>query len=138
MSNNINNPLTETREIIKLAEAISEKMGCAIDKNEARRHSEVLAVLPEKIDTIIKNQERHFETLDNYEKRISELEKDVVNIPEIRQNQIEIFDRLRKSENDIKGIFVGRKIFFWTLGIVCSALAVLADWFFRLWDKINK
>jgi len=134
----MNERLTDTRELELIAKSIAEKFGCGISPDEQREHSKLLAVLPERIDTVIHNQEK---ILNNYEEYLLKVRTIEINqktnhnrLTNLETNVDALAIKVTDCEQDISKIFTGRKIFFWTLGIVLSALTILADWVFRIFS----
>jgi hypothetical protein len=132
--------LTDTRELEIIARSIAEKFGCGISPDEQKEHSKLLAILPERIDTVINNQEKILNSYEDYLLKVRTLEMNQkVNhrrLCDLEDNVGSLTIRVADCENNITKIFTGRKIFFWTLGIVMSVITVLADWILRtFWSK---
>ena len=132
--------LTDTKELELIAKSIAEKFGCGITPDEQREHSKLLAVLPERIDTVINNQEKILNSYEDYLLKVRTLE---MNQKTNHNRLCDLEDKVDTLElkvtdcdKNISKIFVGRKIFFWTLGVVLSVITVLADWILRtIWSK---
>jgi hypothetical protein len=132
--------LTDTRELEIIARSIAEKFGGGISPDEQKEHSKLLAILPERIDTVINNQEKILNSYEDYLLKVRTLEMNQkVNhrrLCDLEDNVGSLTIRVADCENNITKIFTGRKIFFWTLGIVMSVITVLADWILRtFWSK---
>jgi hypothetical protein len=128
--------LTDTRELELIAKSIAEKFGCGISPDEQREHSKLLAVLPERIDTVIHNQEKILNSYEEYLLKVRTIEMNQKTnhnrLTNLETSVDALATRVTDCEQNISKIFVGRKIFFWTLGVVLSIITVLADWIFRM------